>query len=514
MIAIVALAGNLLLTSNARAQQSPEVRATYGRGVHAFFANRTLDAEHLFSQVIAAGSTDPRVYYFRAIARMRLGKTIEAEEDMQIGAAYEARNPGRRHAIGIALQRIQGTARQTLERYRRDGRLNRAQERRQQTQQRYEQLERRNPKVLRREDPVPLDQLVDPSPKLLTTPAEPASENATTPIAPVDNAAEKATVEVPPPADDDPFSDPAPTKNKEPAKEPVDDLFGDPAPAADAPAEVVPMPDESSATEEANSVEDDLFGDPTPAADTPAEVVPMPDEGSATEEADTVEDDLFGDPAPAADAPAEVVPMPAEEDDLFGDPVPATPSQPAATDDDPFGKSSPVDAVEEPAEPKKDAQPAAEEVDDLFGSATEEAKDAAAATSGTLIATDKVESGKLMGILGRVMTKSVPWRGVRLPKIGPRGELDTAAAENLSDNFELGPSSDGEATPASAEEPANESADDLFGTVTPAAESADDLFADEPSSDDLFEPVPTTEEAPAGENTESPSDNDDPFGDF
>ena len=104
------LAAGLLACQSAQAQSSSELAATYGRGIHAYFDNQTSQAEEYFSRVIQAGTTDPRVYYFRAMTRMRTDRQQEAEEDMRIGAAYEASNPGDRHAIGKALEARAGNA--------------------------------------------------------------------------------------------------------------------------------------------------------------------------------------------------------------------------------------------------------------------------------------------------------------------------------------------------------------------------------------------------------------------
>lgn len=146
-----------------QALDSSELRASYGRGVHAFFAGDTESAEQLFSVTIESGSTDPRVYYFRAMVRLRTGRQDEAEHDMRIGAALEARNPGNMHAIGKALQRVQGPGRRTLEKFRRDARLDRVQQRRKQVHHRYEQLQQRGPVVLRQQSPVLLENLLEPS---------------------------------------------------------------------------------------------------------------------------------------------------------------------------------------------------------------------------------------------------------------------------------------------------------------------------------------------------------------
>ena len=163
ILGLLVLCGcSLFAVDDAHGQASDAVTAVYGRGVHAYFAGRTNQAEQLFTEVIQAGSTDPRAYYFRAMVRLGMGRQYEAENDMRVGAAYEARNPGVQHAIGRSLQRVQGTNRRTLEKFRRQAKLDRVQQGRQQSQQRYEQLEQREPSVLRQAAPLPLSQPVQP----------------------------------------------------------------------------------------------------------------------------------------------------------------------------------------------------------------------------------------------------------------------------------------------------------------------------------------------------------------
>src|SRR5690348_14463125 len=89
--------------ATAAAQYSGEMTEVYGRGVHSYFAGQIAEAEQQFTQVIDAGSTDPRVYYFRAIARMRSGQPQAAAQDLRLGAAYEARDPGAASQIGTSL---------------------------------------------------------------------------------------------------------------------------------------------------------------------------------------------------------------------------------------------------------------------------------------------------------------------------------------------------------------------------------------------------------------------------
>ncbi len=417
IFAIIALTGIFLPASSVLAQQPPEMAATYGRGVHAFFARRTSDAEQMFSEVIAAGSADPRAYYFRAIARMRLERTHEAEDDMRIGAAYEARTPGIQHMIDQALQRVQGPARRTLERFRREGRLGNAQLRRHQSQQRYEQLRQRNPIVLRSEDPVQLHQLLDPTSQSMAPSTVLEMESVPQPTVPGGNAVEEAATGDTLPADDD--------------------LFGDPAPLEETPAEEI---EEES---------DDLFGEP-------------------------FGEDPFGETAPAEEDPAEEVSE--EFDDLFGS---------AAPDED---------SVEEPM-------------------TLEETLDHSTSTPSTLATSDKVESSKLVGILQRVVASSIPWRGIRIPNLGPQDVQ--AVTDSPSSDFELGPSNDGRATPASAEQPLENSHEDLLGSRDLDADFSNDSLGSFSDLDDAADDDAADDEEPSIEGAMEPSsDDDDPFGDF
>lgn len=273
-IALAPLALGFVAGDRAQAQNAAALTATYGRGVHAYFANQVSLAEQLLSQVIDAGSTDPRVYYFRAMTRMRSGRSDEAEVDMQIGAAFEARDPGNRLAIGKALERVQGPNRLLLEGFRQQARLERLQQRQQQTVDRYEQLRLREPDVLRREWPVPLEDLVEPS---LELPG--ATDKKPAPETPVPVAEPEGMKSVPTP--------PQPV----PPAEPTDDIFGGDA-----------------------AEETDIFSEPQQPA---AESEPPAEPAESTDPAPT-EDDPFSEPEPS--------PEPVNEDDPFAAAQPAAES--------------------------------------------------------------------------------------------------------------------------------------------------------------------------------------------
>jgi hypothetical protein len=68
----------------------------------------------------AHGSQDPRVYFFRGLAKLRQGRSAEARFDFEEGARLEVQQ-GRKD-IGRAIERIQGSERLVLEEYRRQAR--------------------------------------------------------------------------------------------------------------------------------------------------------------------------------------------------------------------------------------------------------------------------------------------------------------------------------------------------------------------------------------------------------
>jgi hypothetical protein len=390
----------LAVADHAQAQNSSELTATYGRGVHAYFANQIDLAEQFLSQVIEAGSTDPRVFYFRAMTRMRSGRRDEAEIDMRVGAAFEARDPGNSLAIGKALERVQGPARLLLERIRQQARMDRLQQRQKQTRDRYEQLRLREPDVLRREMPVPLEDLVEPSVKLPGRMGEKPTPEAPMPVVePSGVKSDPAPAKpVPPsePAVDDPFGTATPAE---------DDIFGEPEPPA-AESEVPGQPAESiepteddpfsepKPTEEPND-EDDSFGMAPPSTDRVIESADVAEAAPSANDAELAESDRIESgqlmgllsrvvvsifpwrgmelPAigPTSDAgeiePAGPEPGPFDEGSAV---VPASAEQPVETEDesaDPFGESA-DDSSE---------QPAGEPADDPFGGeATEEKPEA------------------------------------------------------------------------------------------------------------------------------------------
>src|SRR6185312_15231416 len=85
----------------------------YGRGVHAYFAQRMPDAFNNLNEAVKSGSRDPRVFYYRGLALAHLGRPDEARQDFQQGAQLEILG-GEPYPVGRSLERIQGADRAML----------------------------------------------------------------------------------------------------------------------------------------------------------------------------------------------------------------------------------------------------------------------------------------------------------------------------------------------------------------------------------------------------------------
>ena len=127
--------------------------AAYGDGVHAYFAGDYDRAYEDLSQAIEAGTNDPRVFYFRGLAALRLGRGDEAEADFTTGADRESAGLGT-WPVSRSLERIQGPDRLRLERHRTRARLANLQRERQADAERYSGIEAAQPDVRRMRRPV------------------------------------------------------------------------------------------------------------------------------------------------------------------------------------------------------------------------------------------------------------------------------------------------------------------------------------------------------------------------
>ncbi len=91
--------------------------AYYGQGVRAYFNSDFKQAHSELTKAIDAGSRDPRAYYFRAFAAIKLGKVKDADQDFSAGAKFETVALNGR-SVDRSIERIQGSTRVMLERHR------------------------------------------------------------------------------------------------------------------------------------------------------------------------------------------------------------------------------------------------------------------------------------------------------------------------------------------------------------------------------------------------------------
>jgi hypothetical protein len=137
---IAPLAAGLFLMSVASLQAQDDLIQLYGNGVHAYFSRDYRQSHKLMTTAIKRGSKDPRCYFFRGLACLKTGRPDEAAADFKKGADLESISTHGFTMVSKSLERIQGKARLTLERYRAEGRKL-AQKRRQRLRNaRYENL--------------------------------------------------------------------------------------------------------------------------------------------------------------------------------------------------------------------------------------------------------------------------------------------------------------------------------------------------------------------------------------
>jgi hypothetical protein len=147
---IVVLVGGLAsLSAVPLFAQEAVLGQEYGAGVHAFFAGDYAGAYEQLSVAIQGGSKDPRAFYFRGLACLNLGREPDATIDFRKGAELESSDVNRFYDVGKALERVQGSARTELEKYRVAARMAALEAAEKVRKQRYEAIQREESRVLR-----------------------------------------------------------------------------------------------------------------------------------------------------------------------------------------------------------------------------------------------------------------------------------------------------------------------------------------------------------------------------
>ena len=150
-IFVLLLAGLASLLAATTQAQEAVLLQLYDKGVHEYFSGDYTKAFNQLTAAIAAGSRDPRVYYFRGLAYLKFGRTAEAEMDFRKGAELESRDVNKYYNVGRALERVQGSDRQLLETYRVQARIAAYKESEKIRKARYETIHREEARVLQQQ---------------------------------------------------------------------------------------------------------------------------------------------------------------------------------------------------------------------------------------------------------------------------------------------------------------------------------------------------------------------------
>jgi hypothetical protein len=312
----------------------------YGSGVHRYFSGDINAALTDFSAAIQAGTDDPRPYYFRALTWMRMGRSAEAYADLKKGSDLESADINSTYQVSKALERVQGSLRMQLERYRMQARALAQQRQAQERRERYEATRRFDAQQVRR-----AGALEERQPPAAARNAEAFNEFAAPDRLPGDSlgSAPAAAAQLAPLGRGTPAPPPAATGTSP---------FGPPAGVAP-----------GAATEGSNP-----FGQP-PAAAAPAANTPLPATATPAEN-----ESPFGGASPFGPAP-----MPAENNiEKRASPAPSNP--PPAAEPTANGGANPFGAaIDQPpaAQPAGSPPPATDGGANPFGTAAGEPRAAA-----------------------------------------------------------------------------------------------------------------------------------------
>lgn len=102
-------------------KREPQADATqaavqYEAGYRLYWSGRYPEAERAFAAAVKMDAGDARYFYYLGLARLQQGKRAEAAEAFRRGGRLEMQNKPPGPALGVALERVQGDARRTLDR--------------------------------------------------------------------------------------------------------------------------------------------------------------------------------------------------------------------------------------------------------------------------------------------------------------------------------------------------------------------------------------------------------------
>jgi hypothetical protein len=95
-----------------------QAESAYAAGVRNFWAGDYARAEQQFLTAIGNDSRDARYHYYLGLSRLSQNKRAEARRDFERASELEKQSRPARRAVNAALERIQGSLRQEVDRYR------------------------------------------------------------------------------------------------------------------------------------------------------------------------------------------------------------------------------------------------------------------------------------------------------------------------------------------------------------------------------------------------------------
>lgn len=143
--AVLACCLAALPTASAQSDAASEL---FGKGVHAYHSGDYEAALEQLTASIESDAEDPRPYYFRGLIYLMQGKEEAAHDDFRKGADVEAADGTLPKLVNLALMRVQGTPRVTIEGFRVAGRTGRRDRVQEEISRRYEQLSRSEEELL------------------------------------------------------------------------------------------------------------------------------------------------------------------------------------------------------------------------------------------------------------------------------------------------------------------------------------------------------------------------------
>lgn len=147
---ILAVAGACAVFASPALAQPRSPQELYGHAVHDYFSGDYESALVALDDAVKSESDDPRVYYYKGLVLVALGRPDEAQEPWKKGGELEAVDATKFYSVSKALERIQGPVRIALETWRTEGRTRWVQKRMAEYRARYGRLMRDEPAVIDR----------------------------------------------------------------------------------------------------------------------------------------------------------------------------------------------------------------------------------------------------------------------------------------------------------------------------------------------------------------------------